>query len=57
MEVMKRLSYTLGNIIYSYDTSQFMPIYRDGQLDNRDEFIKYKTRCALRTISKLVSKH
>lgn len=31
-------------LVYGYDKTQFMPIFRDGELANRNEFIVYKAK-------------
>lgn len=38
----------IETLIYEYNKDEFMPVYRDGELDNRREFAAYK-------ISKLLS--
>ena len=33
---------TVENAIYAYNPDEFFPVFRDGELDNRGEFIAYK---------------
>lgn len=35
---------TLENKFYQYDPKQYMPIYQDGELANRNEFYAYKAK-------------
>ncbi|HEX4774977.1 MAG TPA: hypothetical protein VH234_05675 [Candidatus Saccharimonadales bacterium] len=44
---MEQIKQTIENKIYGYDPNEFMPIYRDGQVDNRNAFIAYKARRTL----------
>lgn len=33
--------------LLSYDKNEFMPIYREGKLDNVDQFVAYKVKKAI----------
>jgi hypothetical protein len=44
IDVMTNITNTLENIIYGYDPDQFLPIFEDGSLANRSEFVQYKAR-------------
>lgn len=37
----------IKHTILGYNKNEFMPIYRDGVIDNTDEFVKYKIKSAL----------
>lgn len=39
---MLHITQTIENKLYSYDPTEFMPIYRDGEVENRAEFVAYK---------------
>lgn len=39
---MNTLKQTVETMLYGYDANEYMPIWRDGKLDNRAEFIAYK---------------
>jgi hypothetical protein len=43
---MMKITQTLDHIMYGYDTTEFLPIYIDGELSNRNQFIAYKARKA-----------
>lgn len=36
----------IKNIIYGYEKDEFLPIYVEGALANRNEFVLYKTKKA-----------
>jgi len=38
VDMIARIKYTL----FGFDKEEFLPIYREGKLDNLDEFVKYK---------------
>lgn len=40
---------------YSYDPNEFLPIYRDGVLDNKKDFHAYKTKLALKAVGKALA--
>lgn len=37
--------------ILSYNKNEFMPVYRDGHIENTDEFIRYKIRTITRPLA------
>ena len=39
---MINLRQTFEDKLYTFYPDEFLPVYRDGQLDNRGEFIAYK---------------
>lgn len=39
---MKHIRNKLDNLLYAYNPDEFFPIWEDGQLLNRNEFIAYK---------------
>lgn len=41
---MKQITQTIQSVFDSYNPNEFLPIFRDGQLDNRTEFIAYKAK-------------
>jgi hypothetical protein len=48
---MKQYKQKLELAIYGYDSTEFLPVFRDGELANRTQFIKYKCN---RLMSKFV---
>lgn len=40
----------IKNKYYQYDPTEFLPIYRDGVLDNKREFHTYKAKKTLKAI-------
>jgi len=42
--VMNRIKQTIDTMLYSYNPREFMPIYMDGKLANRNQFILYKVK-------------
>lgn len=50
------LKQTIENMIYSYDANEFLPVFRDGSLDNRGEFIAYKAEKAAGILGHLTSR-
>jgi hypothetical protein len=42
--MLNKLKQSIENIIYNYDANEFMPVWYDGKLDNRNEFVAYKLR-------------
>jgi hypothetical protein len=45
---MKNIQNKIEDVIYGYSPAEFMPIFRDGELANRREFIAYKLRSLVR---------
>lgn len=41
---MKQIKQKFDSILYSYNPREFMPIYIDGKLANRNQFILYKVK-------------
>lgn len=41
---MKYITQTITNKLYTYNPKEFMPIYWDGKLANRNDFILYKIK-------------
>lgn len=41
---MKTPKQTLDTILYTYDPTEFLPIFYNGKLYNRNEFIQYKAK-------------
>ena len=41
---MKHIKQTIDNLLYGYDPREFMPIWCDGKLANRNKFILYKVQ-------------
>lgn len=41
---MKKLKQIIDDKLYSYNPREFMPIYMDGQLANRNAFVAYKIK-------------
>lgn len=37
-----KLTQTIENTIYGYNPQEFLPVFRDGELDNRAAFLVYK---------------
>jgi len=44
--VMKHLIQTFENIVYTYDPNEFMPIFYNGSLTNKSDFLLYKAKKA-----------
>lgn len=42
---MKRLKQKLELIIYGYNAGAYLPIKREGKLENKLEFVLYKADC------------
>ncbi len=49
---MNIIKQAIENKLYSYNTNDFMPIYYEGHLTNRNQFIAYKAHSAARTVGK-----
>lgn len=54
--MVQKLTYTIQNKIYSYNPGEFLPIFVDGRLDNKDEFIAYKAKCVGRILGGAIQK-
>jgi hypothetical protein len=39
---MTNIKTVIENSLYQYDQNEFMPVYVDGQLANKPEFVAYK---------------
>ena len=50
--IMKMIQ-KLEQSIYGYDPSEFLPIFRDGRLDNRLGFIAYKASKVGQTLGRI----
>lgn len=37
-----KITQTIENTIYGYNPQEFLPVFRDGELDNRTAFVAYK---------------
>jgi hypothetical protein len=37
---------------YLYDPNEFLPIFVDGQLDNKNEFVAYKIKSMAKKLAK-----
>ena len=48
---MTTITQAINKKLYSYKPSEFMPVFRDGDLVNKHEFVIYKTKRALRALS------
>lgn len=46
---MQQINNKIQNTIYGYNPNEFLPIFMDGRLDNRNAFIAYKTKRVLST--------
>jgi hypothetical protein len=44
------------NTFDRYNPNEFMPIFVDGQLDNKNEFLIYKAKRAARIVSRQISR-
>lgn len=42
--VMKNIKNTIETLRYGYTPNEFLPIFSDGKLINKNEFISYKIR-------------
>ena len=42
----------IHRIIYSYDPNEFLPVWREGKLDNKAEFVRYKLQVYLHQVHK-----
>ena len=52
---MQKAINTIENAIYSYNPNEYFPVYRDGKLDNRADFIFYKLQKASDRFNKFMS--
>jgi len=43
---MKQLIQKFENIVYTYDPNEFMPIFYNGSLTNKSDFLLYKAKRA-----------
>jgi len=41
---MKKIKQIIDHKLYSYNPREFMPIYMDGQLANKNQFVAYKIK-------------
>lgn len=48
--MVQKIHNTIENAVYGYVPGEFMPVWYDGQLDNRNEFIAYKAKRAARAL-------
>lgn len=39
---MNRIKQTIEHTIYGYNPNDFLPVWRDGKLENKGEFVAYK---------------
>lgn len=53
---MTNINHKIKTIMYSYEPGEFIPIFYEGRLDNRNQFIAYKARrVALKTLEGTVA--
>lgn len=45
----------ITNKYYEYDPTEFLPIYRDGAIDNKTAFHAYKAKKAIARIGKALA--
>ena len=45
----------ITNKYYEYDPTEFLPIYRDGIIDNKNAFHAYKAKKTLKAIGKALA--
>lgn len=45
----------IKNKYYSYDPTEFLPIYRDGVIDNKNDFHAYKAKLAIKAVGKALA--
>lgn len=48
---MKHIVQTIDTMLYCYDPSEFFPVKYDGKLQNKGEYVWYKTRCAAKLLT------
>lgn len=54
--MVNKINNTIQNKLYTYNPSEFLPIFVDGRLDNRDEFIAYKAKRVGRILGGAIQK-
>jgi hypothetical protein len=54
--MVNKINNTIQNKIYAYNPNEFLPIFVDGRLDNRDQFIAYKAKCVGRVLGSAIQK-
>lgn len=45
----------ITNKYYEYDPTEFLPIYRDGIIDNKNTFHAYKAKLALKAVGRALA--
>lgn len=45
----------ITNKYYEYNPNEFLPIYRDGIIDNKRAFHAYKAKCAAKAVAKALT--
>jgi hypothetical protein len=53
---MINLKQTIENAIYSYQPEEFLPIFYDGELDNKAEFVAYKAERTLKHLGNFAAR-